>query len=139
MVAAEPTLRQVAVRTVVAGLILRLRVAAAVTQHLRVAAALIPRPAAGVAILHRAPVAVAAATVVGAAAVMLPAAVAATAADIDKLTLFVSPKTGAAAGTSTQPAAAPAFLLSRSQIPIKSWQVIFGLRSLTVLIRAQTR
>jgi len=81
MVPAEPTLRQVAVRTV----------AGAVTPHLRVVDALIPPPAADVAILLR-------------------VAVAATAADIDKLTLLVSPKSGAAAGTSTQPAVAPAFL-----------------------------
>jgi hypothetical protein len=42
---------------------------------------------------------------------IVPVAVVATAADIDKLALLVSPQTGAAAGTSTQPATAPAFLL----------------------------
>jgi hypothetical protein len=62
-------------------------------------------------------VVVAAAMVVGAVAaeVMRRAAVAATAADIDKLTLLVSPKTGAAVGTSTQPATAPAFLFTYSR------------------------
>ena len=84
-----------AVRTAVAGLTLRLRVAAA----------LIPPPAADVALPHHEAVA---------AEAIVPAAVVATAADIDKLTLLVSPKTGAAAGTSTQPATAPAFLLTYS-------------------------
>ena len=85
-----------AVRTAVAGLTLRLRVAAA----------LIPPPAADVALPHH--------EAVVAAEAIVPAAVVATAADIDKLTLLVSPKTGAAAGTSTQPATAPAFLLTYS-------------------------
>ena len=106
MVPAEPTLRQVAVRTAVDAVTRRLQVAGAVTPHLRVVAALIPPPAADVAIPpHEAVV------VVAAEAAIVPAAVVATAADIDKLALLVSPQTGAAAGTSTQPATAPAFLL----------------------------
>ena len=72
----------------------------AVTLRLPVADALLPPPAAAIAILHR----------VAEAEAIVPVAVVATAADIDKLTLLVSPKTGAAAGTSTQPATAPAFL-----------------------------
>jgi hypothetical protein len=52
---------------------------------------------------------------VEAEAAIVPAAVVATAADTDKLTLLVSPKTGAAVGTSTQPATAPAFLFTYSR------------------------
>ena len=96
MAGAALTLHLAAVRTAVAGLTLRLRVAAA----------LIPPPAADVALPHH--------EAVVAAEAIVPAAVVATAADIDKLTLLVSPKTGAAAGTSTQPATAPAFLLTYS-------------------------
>ena len=54
-------------------------------------------------------VAVGGAIVSAVAEATVPVAVAAT---IDKLSLFVSPKTGAAAGTSTQPATAPAFLFA---------------------------
>jgi hypothetical protein len=98
MAGAALTLHLAAVRTAVAGLTLRLRVATA----------LIPPPAADVAIPHHE------AVVAAEAGAIVPAAVVATAADIDKLTLLVSPKTGAAAGTSTQPATAPAFLLTYS-------------------------
>jgi len=104
-VVAEATPHPVAVHTVVAAL----------TPLLRVAAALTPPPAAAdVPIPPREAVVVAAAVVAIVPAVVVaivPVAVVATAADIDKLALLVSPQTGAAAGTSTQPATAPAFLL----------------------------
>ena len=89
MVAAEPTLRLAAVRTVVAALTPRLPVADEATHHLRVAAGLIPPPAAAdVAILHRVAGAEAVALVAAVVAeAIVPAAVVATAADIDKLTL----------------------------------------------------
>jgi hypothetical protein len=97
MVAVEPTLRQVVVRTAVD----------AVTRRLQVAAAPTPPPVADIVIPRHEAVVVA-----GAAEAIVPGAAGATAADIDKLTLLISPKTGAAAGTSTQPATAPAFLLT---------------------------
>ena len=97
-------------------------VVAAPIPHLRVEAAAIPPPAAVVAVATRRPVVAAVAKAMAPAVVVatvraavaeatVPVVVAATAADIVKLTLLVSPTTGAAAGTSTQPATAPAFLL----------------------------
>lgn len=98
MAVAEPTVPPMPVPTVVAA---RTLPPGAVGRT--VVAAPTPPPAAAViATLHR---------VVEVAEAILPVAVVATAADTDKLALFVSPKTGAAAGTSTQPVSAPAFLL----------------------------
>jgi hypothetical protein len=96
-------------------------VVAAPIPHLRVGTAVLPLPAEVVAAATRRPTVVAVAKAMAPAVVVVtvraagaeatvPVVVAATAADIVKLALLVSPTTGAAAGTSTQPATAPAFL-----------------------------
>ena len=74
---------------------------------LRLAVVVIPTPRLRAVVAVEA---VAGATVTAAAEATSQVA-AATVADGDKLTLLISPTTGAAAGTSTQPAAAPAFLI----------------------------
>jgi hypothetical protein len=109
MVVAEPTVPPTEAHTVAAALTLR----PAAAGRTVVAALTPPRAAADTATPHRV---VVAEVVAVAGEAIRPVVVAATAADTDKLALFVLPKTGAVKGASTQLQRCPCLPLQSGSI-----------------------